>query len=42
MDRKIEHPHEGEEGRHGWLWMLAWCIPMIAIVVLLTLGYFSR
>ena len=31
MNRNIEHVHESEEGGHGWLWMLACCIPMIAV-----------
>lgn len=42
MNRNIEHVHESEEGGHGWLWMLACCIPMIAVAVLLVLGFFSR
>lgn len=28
-------------GRRAWLWMVACCAPMIAIVVLIALGYWS-
>lgn len=37
--------HETEEGnKRGWkrwFWMAACCIPMIAIIVLIALGYWS-
>ena len=37
--------HESGDGKKGgwkgWLWMAACCVPMIAIVVLIALGYWS-
>lgn len=30
-----------EDGKHGWLWMVLCCIPMILIAVLLILGIWS-
>lgn len=34
---------DGEKGgRHGWFWMVLCCLPMIAIIVLIALGYWSR
>lgn len=27
--------------RKAWLWMLACCVPMIAIIVLLALGFWT-
>jgi len=35
-------PGDGEKGRRKtWLWMAACCVPMIAIIVLIALGYWS-
>jgi hypothetical protein len=37
--------HEPVDGKKGgkrtWLWMAACCVPMIAIIVLIALGYWS-
>jgi hypothetical protein len=37
--------HEPDDGKKGgwktWLWMAACCVPMIAIVVLIGLRYWS-
>ena len=37
--------HEQGDGKKGgrtaWLWMAACCVPMIAIVLLFALGYWS-
>jgi hypothetical protein len=38
------HNESGEEdhdGRRAWLWMLACCVPMIAIIVLIAIGFWS-
>ena len=35
-------PHDGKRsGRWAWLWMAACCVPMVAIVVLIALGYWG-
>lgn len=40
MDK--HEPHEEEErGWKAWLWMAACCLPIIAILVLLALGYWG-
>jgi hypothetical protein len=36
-----EPDDETQGGRKAWLWMVACCVPMIAIVVLIALGYWS-
>lgn len=37
--------HGSDDGKKGgwkgWLWMAACCVPMIAIIVLVALGYWS-
>lgn len=37
--------HEMNDGKQGswksWFWMVVCCIPMIAIIVLVALGYWS-
>lgn len=37
--------HEASEqtdgGRKAWVWMIACCLPMIAIIVLAVLGYWG-
>ena len=37
--------HEPDDGEKSpwktWLWMAACCVPMIAVVVLIALGYWS-
>lgn len=37
--------HEPGDGKEAvwkmWLWMAACCVPMIAIFILITLGYWS-
>lgn len=39
----MQHEPDGE--KHGeskaWFWMVACCVPMIAIIVLIALGYWS-
>lgn len=37
------HDHESGEQRgwKGWLWMVACCVPMVAIIVLALLGYWG-
>ena len=35
-------PNGGKKGGWtGWLWMAACCVPMVAIVLLFALGYWS-
>ena len=36
-----EPDYEKQGGWKAWLWMAACCVPMIAIVVLISLGYWS-
>lgn len=39
----MEHEAD-EEGKHSWkdwLWMVLCCVPMLAIIVLVALGYWS-
>lgn len=36
-----EPDEEEPGGRRAWLWMLACCVPMIAIIVLIALGFWS-
>lgn len=33
--------NEKKGGWKAWLWMAACCVPMIAIIVLVALGYWS-
>jgi hypothetical protein len=39
----MEHDpeHEKKMGRKGWIWMAACCVPMIAIVILIALGFWG-
>jgi len=39
----VEHEARGakKRGWKNWLWMIACCVPMVAIIVLLALGYWS-
>jgi hypothetical protein len=39
----MQHEPDGEKQGEGnaWLWMVACCVPMIAIIVLIALGYWS-
>jgi bacteriorhodopsin len=30
-----------QRGKSAWLWMAACCVPMIAIIVLIVLGYWT-
>jgi len=32
---------EKQSGKNAWLWMIACCVPMIAIIVLVALGYWT-
>jgi hypothetical protein len=35
-------PSDGKKiGLKAWLWMLACCVPMVAIAVLIALGYWT-
>lgn len=36
-----EMPDEGKGGGKAWFWMALCCIPMIAIAVLIILGYWG-
>ncbi len=36
-----EPDDEKQGGSKAWLWMVACCVPMIAIIVLIALGYWS-
>jgi hypothetical protein len=40
-EARPEAQEGGEEGGHGWLWMLLCCIPMIVIFVLIAVGVWS-
>lgn len=36
-----EQDKKKQAGSRGWLWMVACCVPMIAIIVLVALGYWT-
>ena len=36
------HSNDGQDGGwKAWLWMAACCVPMIAVVILFALGYWT-
>lgn len=38
---KHEPGHGKQGGWKGWFWMVLCCIPMVAIIVLVALGYWN-
>ncbi len=36
-----EPDSEGQGGGKAWLWMAACCVPMIAVIMLVVLGYWN-
>jgi len=38
---KEEPDDSGKGAGSGWLWMVACCVPMLALIVLIALGYWN-